>query len=159
MKLRSGKVLTQAHNTPEVMLTTEIRPELEKILRDLKTMLKNNPKFFNLIVEQSLFLGEEVNGHWVYKSTINQLIWNEYPDLNEYEDGEQLMLLIYDLGQLVTLRDPKIRNKIEDESEEYFNVLRDLVREETYCILPTLEELQEVNISGELQQQMDDLEM
>ena len=125
MKLRSGKLIGE-----KPTLSTKIQTELRNTLQNLKGILKDNSDFFTTLIEKSLLLGIEVDGDVVYRNTIDKLIWQEYPDLNRYDNGFELLSIVYQLGQLITLQDSRIRNKIIHKSEEYFSDLRDLVKEE-----------------------------
>lgn len=137
MKLRSGKVIG---NKP--VLSLEIKTLLKNTLHETKNLLKDNPEFFSLIIEKSLVLGKEVDGHVIYRDVINKLIQDEYPNLNKYEDGPKLLTAVYELGQLITIQRPSIRNKIIHKSEDYFSEVRDLITEEVHNILPVLVEPQ-----------------
>lgn len=154
MKLRSGKVIGD-----KPALSLEIKTALKNTLQKIKNLLKDNPEFSSIIIEKSLVLGKEVDGHVIYRDTINKLIWDEYPDLNKYEDGSKLLTAVYKLGQLITIQLPSIRNKIIYKSEDYFCELRDLITEEVHNILSTFKELEEVEITGEYQQQNSDFEI
>ena len=133
MKLRSGKIIGE-----KPTLSNEIQTELRNTLQNLKEILKDNSDFFTALVEKSLLLGVEIDGHTVYRNAIDDFIWQEYPDLNRYDNRLELLSIVYQLGQLITLQDSRIRNKIIHKSEEYFSDLRNLVKEEVYSILPTL---------------------
>ena len=125
MKLRSGKLIGE-----KPTLSTKIQTELRNTLQNLKEILKDNSDFFTALVEKSLLLGVEIDGHTVYRNAIDDFIWQEYPDLNRYDNRLELLSIVYQLGQLITLQDSRIRNKIIHKSEEYFSDLRDLVKEE-----------------------------
>lgn len=154
MKLRSGKVIGD-----KPVLSLGMKTELKNTLQKIKNILKDHPEFFSIVIEKSLLLGKEVDGHVIYRDTINKLIWDEYPDLNKYEDGPKLLTAVYKLGQLITIQCPSIRNKIIYKSENYFSELRDLITEEVHNILPTFKEAAEAEITGECHQQGSDFEI
>jgi hypothetical protein len=87
--MKSSETSTQNSTLIEpIVLPQSVREELQKTLGNLKTLLKDNPKFFNELVKECLKVGKE---QYVYFNDVEKLLHAEYPDLMKYTDGKKLL--------------------------------------------------------------------
>ena len=162
MKLRSGKILGEIIKKSEeqINLSPEIKLEITKTLDSLKILLKDNPEFFSVLIEKSLLLGKEI-----YRDGIIDLIWDEYPTLNEDQDGDGLQLWddAYDLGQLISGNHDVIKNEIrknpQEKWEEYRIMLREVVEKEIDNISHSIYNDEVVSMTGTSEHSFNDLDI
>ena len=65
-------------------------------------------------------LGKDFEDHTVYREEINDLIWQEYPDLNKDKDRLKLLTFVSELGYFTYGDHQLIRNEIMKSFREDF---------------------------------------
>ena len=107
-----------------------IKIELRKTLDNLKTILKDNSKFFTILIKQSVHIGKEFEGGTVFYDHIKTMIREEYPELHQYEDGPKLLDLHYDFVKyLCMIQDNNLRTQIEEEIYDICSIPREIAEE------------------------------
>ena len=84
-------------------LTEEIKNKLIDILNSLKDILANDLEFADELIKKCLLVP-----YGVSYTGVSNLIWDKYPDLREYKNGQRLLDLAYTLSGIIGISDPGI---------------------------------------------------
>ena len=83
---------TQASET--TVLSEALKEELTENISTIKKILKNNPDFFEELILKCMEVSTKKH---VYMSDVKELLYQEYPNLTDYENGSELLFKTYNL--------------------------------------------------------------
>lgn len=151
----------------DITIAPEIISELKRLERRITELTDGDDKLVGKIVEYSLMLGK---GKGIYSSSVENLIWKEYPDIRtapELEGKSELFTLIYKLATIITLKHIISKKELDnipcEEWLGYKGQVREKIEQEILKIFYPgdyeVEEKHEIDIIGEVTTQFDNMDI